>query len=362
MQKVVYKGRNNTDKSLPIFFSYEDVSKLDLYGDDRGFINQIAEIGMDERWLGHAFDEFMELVYYHVPVLEGNKDKYTKHKRIFYAYKLEADKDNIQTKRILGFVVTDKNSFVSNNNKFLDSNQSDYIELFAMRKGWRDKGIGKKLLKYTVDMLASFPDRSKYIGLYMCPENERALRVYNLNGFEINQYINGQAFMFKVNDKNLKLLTEIASKGIELVYSNASNKYLNTYFHDIEFMSEKLGNDSQTREEYFKDISDYVKNHKRKIKEAQEIVKGFKNFKKKNPFLTFRDYMDVRLDSKKGILKNSTTIYKKPKSSSKSRLIKTMYIKLNSKISTGRSNISRDEMHSTIPSMVNNSDLRERNR
>lgn len=360
------KGKGYVDKSTEVFFSYLNVKDLDLYDRDKDedFINQIIDIGFDEKWISYAFEEFLEIIYYEVSKFEGEKDKYIKNKRIFYAYKL--DKNN--KPKILGFIATDRNTFVTSYNRFFDNKECDYIELFAMKRGWRNKGIGRRLLSYTIDTLAKQENKAYYIGLYMCPENKRALRVYNLNGFEINQYRDGQAFMCKINDDNLRLLTDIACKGIELVYSNASNKYLNTYFNDIEFMSEKLENENQNKEEFFKQISDYVKTQKSGLKKAQELVEGFKKYKKESPFSTFRDYMDDTIDKEekklgKGVLKNATEVFKKPSSPpTKSRILKSMYIKLKGDIDTEKSNIGNSEMMSSYSNRVSNSDLKDRNR
>lgn len=370
MQTVEYKtrGKNNVykQKSNEIFFTYVDVKDLDLYdrGQDEEFMNQIIDIGFNEKWIGYAFERFLETVYYDVSRFEGKKDKYTKDKRIFYAYQLDKNKKP----KILGFIATDRNNFVTSNNGFIDNKECDYIELFAMKRGWRNKGIGRRLLSYTIGTLANQENKAYYIGLYMCPENERALKVYNLNGFEINQYREDQAFMCKINDDNLRLLTDIACKGIELVYSNASNKYLDTYFNNLEFMSEKLENEKQTKDEYFKQIIEYIKTQKSGLNNVKEIVTNFKKYKAKHAFWTFRDYMDDRIEKEekklgKGILKNTTEVYKKPSSlPTKTRLLRSVYIKLNGSIVTEKSNISKSEMLSSYPNRVNNSDLKERNR
>lgn len=365
MQVVNYKTKNNVDKSVRVFFTYKDVNKLDLYGKDEDFVNQIVDIGLNEKWFGYAFEEFVEVLYYDVAPNEGAKDMYIKNKRIFYAYKLELDKDKNEKQKVLGFIVTDKNYFATAYNGFQDKKECDYVELFAMKRGWRDKGIGRRLLKYTFDTLASLPNSADYAGLYMCPENTRALRVYQLNDFEINQYRDGQAFMCRINDKNLRLLTDIACKGVELAFSQASDKYLKTYFSDVEFMAEKLENDDKSKDYYVQQITEYIKSQKGGLKPVRDIVEEFNSFKHKNPYKTFRDYMDKVVETEektnKGMLKNTGKVYKKPLNTpTKSRILKSMRIKFENIISTGRSVVGRNEMSSSYDNKVDNSDIKDR--
>ncbi len=346
---VAHKGY--VDATMPVFFGHLDLASF-TYDDvvDLELIEQITEIGGNEKWFGSAFDNFLEDLYCDMDMVKFEREPYYPNKKLFYAYTVKRGSNSESPQQsILGFIVTDKNDIVSMVNK-MSRIDYDYIELFVIKKGFRDKGLGKHLLKYTLDTLKSQADPSDVVGLYMCPENERAKHVYEEFGFEINKYCDDQAFMSRISDTELRLVVDIACKAVELIYQNRSLKYVNNCLNNPDLLSCVMSDYRKDHNEYLTEIKEFLEKHPEGFKIVKDVVRGFDKYKHANPYHTFQDYVASvckdEEENRKGILKKTDKVYKKPSNTTsitKDRLVRVMKIKFVSKDNQGEGFISHHE-------------------
>ena len=349
--KKYVANKGYVDTTMPVFFgkinlaefTYDDVVNFEL-------LEQINEIGKNEKWFGCAYDNFLEDLYGDMDMIKYEQEPYFPNKKLFYAYTIKRGSNSeFPQQNILGFIVTDKNDIVSMINK-MSRTDYDYIELFAVKTGFRNKGLGKHLLKYTLDTLRSEADPSDVVGLYMCPENERAKHVYEEFGFEINKYCDEQAFMSRISDSELGLVADIACKAVELIYQNRSLKYVNNCLDNPSLLACLLADQKKNHTECSNEINAFLEKHPEGFKIVKDVVRGFDKYKHINPYHTFQDYVSSvckdEQEKNKGMLKKTDKVCKKPSNTNsitKDRLVKVMKIKFVSKDNQGEGLISHHE-------------------
>ena len=210
--------------------------------------------------------------------------------------------------RILGCAVVEEcgDYIMGSNNTIFDIVKENNLSYLVVDEEFRGLKLGKELLEYTITSLEN--KERPFLTLYVSDKNLIAQSLYKKLGFKKSELNSKENYeMLNIIDRNMKILSDIASKGIEMVYMNASETDLKDFFLLITKHDKFLGANSV-------EIENLKTEYPSGINIVKDWVLGFEKFRRSNKGNSFYDYLKLinpTEASRRGVIK-STKIMKKP--------------------------------------------------